>query len=284
MSLGRIYNVNDTIFGGKFSLRSIKSFSKQAAIDIENYLKKRPHEVYGSWAQHAQGSRNSRPPADLDVAVQSVPKSRDAMTSILRKNGYNVRQKNYPEYGAAQIEVFKKGYGWDVLIDLQPLKKHQSEKRDFTGASPVKPIKDKQSGLVVQAPSDQLRRKHSAISNPNMPEHRKQKDSYDFVALYGDLQVSEDLKRDAKLLRGPPSFKEVMETPWKGISTPALAKRLEKDKNLERGSLKEAARSPLTPAQKRKWVKFATAHPEYDLDDIDFDKNGNLYVKDGWRR
>lgn len=283
MSLKKLYNVNDTVFGDGYRIGSIKAFNSKASRELTNFLKKRPHEIYGSSAQYSQGSRNNRPPADLDIAINNVNKAAPAIATILRRNGYTVRIDRYPEYGAAQV-VGKKGKVWDTLVDLQPLDRHQSEERQYTGATAVFPKKDKVSGLTIQSPNDQLRRKHSAISNPNMPEHRKLKDSYDFVALYGDLKVSDGLKKELKLYKGMPSFSEVMQTPWKGSPALVVARKLEREKKLPKGSLKKAAEPPLTDAQRRRWVKFAADHPEIDPDDINFDKNGRIVVIGGRKR
>lgn len=274
-----LYDVDDTVFGTGYRISLIRAINKPAANQLEAFFKKRPHEIYGSSSQYAQGSRNNRPPADLDVAINNVMKVAPIVASILKRNGYVVRIDKFPTYGAAQI-VVKKGRVWDTLVDLQPLTKHQTERRT-TGACPVPPKFDKTSGLTIQAPNDQLRRKHSAVLEKNMPAHRRYKDSYDFVALSNDLKVSDDLKKELKLYKGMPSFDDVMTYPWKGDSSDVVANRLEKEKELPKGSLKKAARPPLTAAQKRAWVKFASAHPDINPDDINFDKNGKIVVMKG---
>ncbi|MDO4555495.1 MAG: hypothetical protein Q4B70_10155 [Lachnospiraceae bacterium] len=272
----KLYSVNDTVFGKGFKIASIKAFNKKAAAEIEAYLKKRPHEIYGSGPQASWGSKNQRRPADLDLGITNPKQAATELAKILKRNGYLVRVRYLPEYSSAKVETLRRGV-WDTIIDLQPLKKHQTERMTNTNARPVPPKKDERTGLYIQSPSDQLRRKHNAILEKDMPEHRKVKDSYDYVAIVNDLQESENLKKDVKLLTGMPSFGEIMKTPWKS-SAWVLAEKLEREKGLDKKALDNAALPPLSNADKRKWVKFVTNHPDIDINKIDIGDDGEIYV------
>ena len=273
----QLYYVKDTIFGDGFRISKIKAFNQKAANGVENYLRNRKHEIYGSAAAYSQGSRNMRPPADLDVAVDNVDKSANAFSSILRNSGYQTRVHYYPEYKAAQIE-YKTRAGWEVIIDVQPLAKHQSEVREFTGAAPVPPRRDPVSGLYIQNPSDQLRRKHSAVLNPEMPEHRKQKDSFDYVNLVNDMLVSESVKRDANILSGRVSWNDIMNTPMKPDNAWAISERVEREKGLDEHALDNAVKPPLTYGEKRRIVRYMANHPHIHPDDINITKGGKIFV------
>lgn len=282
-SMKHLYNVNDTIFGQGYRVKSIKAFSPSASTAIEEYLKKRPHEIYGSSAQFSWGSRNQREPGDLDIATRYPTKDAKALSAILNKHGYKTVHRTIPQFKSAKVEMWKNGK-WVTLIDIQPLEIHQSERRDYTNATAVRPKRDSKTGLYVQTPNDQLRRKHSAILNKNMPEHRKKKDSHDFVALVNDLKVSEDVKKDARLMRNQYSFEDVMSSPWRSEGAWVIAERLEYEKGLENHSLNPATKNPITQTERKKIVRFMADNPHINPDDINITKTGEIYVENRSRQ
>ena len=81
-----LYDVDDTVFGTGYRISLIRAINKPAANQLEAFFKKRPHEIYGSSSQYAQGSRNNRPPADLDVAINNVMKVAPIVASNERFN------------------------------------------------------------------------------------------------------------------------------------------------------------------------------------------------------
>ncbi len=140
-------------------MRSIKRLNPSQSDAIQRYLSGIDHEIYGSSAQAAWGSRLQRSPADLDVAVRNVRKSAYYLITILERyrDGNQYRLKFKPEYGSAYIEMFDpQKKMWDTIIDIQPLNDHKSQKPDAirlkgNGKYPD-PYADKSSGPVTQQP------------------------------------------------------------------------------------------------------------------------------------
>ncbi len=259
---------------------------------IQKYLTGIAHEIYGSSAQASWGSKNQRNPADLDIGVSNVRKSAYYLLTIMERfrdgNQYRLRFK--PEFGSAAIEMFDtKSNMWDTLIDIQPLKDHQSQKPDTfklkgKGTYPD-PYSDKRSGLTIQSPNNQYLRKLNAVSNPDLADKRKLKDSVDMVNLHADFRESEKLKRDARILRWDWSELHEISKKEKRYHDPTNLTALELGEQLERihdlpdSTFGNPYDRPLTKKERKKWVWTAVNNPNVPLKDIDIDKKGSVRIK-----
>ncbi len=273
-------------------MRSIKRLNPSQSDAIQRYLSGIDHEIYGSSAQAAWGSRLQRSPADLDVAVRNVRKSAYYLITILERyrDGNQYRLKFKPEYGSAYIEMFDpQKKMWDTIIDIQPLNDHKSQKPDAirlkgNGKYPD-PYADKSSGLTVQSPNNQYLRKLNAVASPDLAAKRKLKDSKDMVNLHRDFVESEKLKRDANILRW--DWREMHEIGKKkkryydptNLSAMELGEQLERIHELPESTFGNPYDRPLTKKEKKKWVWTAVKNPEVPLNNIDIDKKGNVRIK-----
>jgi len=204
-----MYSIKDTIFEDeRDTIQQAGLFDKSTASSIAKYLTTIDHEIYGSAAQNQIGSRGTREPGDLDIAVRNTKQTAKRLAAILAYHGYAVRVNDdkFKEWGSVAVESRHRGT-WITIIDLHPIGDHQSKKRDYTKANPVMPIKRK--GLNVQSAQDQLRRKHASVLNPNMPEKRKKKDTQDYVQQVKDLKTSYKAHKGVKILRADVTRKDV---------------------------------------------------------------------------
>lgn len=120
----------------------------------------------------------------------------------MKRSGYSPRLKYYPQYGSQQILLKNKQSGeWDQIIDIQSLHEHQSQKFDNIGQRSVNPNKDK-SGYTIQNPRDQLNRKQNSVLDKEMPEHRQDKDRFDYLRVQTDLRESEKILANQALIKG----------------------------------------------------------------------------------
>jgi hypothetical protein len=283
---------NDLVYEDYYVIKNIKRFNHSQAEALISYLSGIRHEIYGSSAQASWGSRIQRNPDDLDVGVNDVRKSAYYMLRILVKyrdgNQYQLRFK--PEFGSASIVMWdSKTNQWNTIIDIQPLKEHQEQKPDSIRLKGKRtypdPYVDQTTGLTIQSPNNQYLRKLNAVSNPNLAEKRKEKDSKDMVNLHRDFVDSEKLKRDANILRW--DWRELHDISKRkkryvdptDVSELELGEQLEKIHNLPESTFGNPYDRPLTKKEKKKFVWTAVKNPDVPLDKINIGKDGNIRIR-----
>ena len=269
-----LYSESDTIFHNGQDFGRISRLNDCAQKKLINYIKNRPHEIYGSYAASVWGSKNQRNPNDLDIAAVNVKKTATGIFDILKSCGYVPKLIFNPEWGSAAVQLYdQEKKEWDTIVDVQPLSEHQKTEYENIKSRSASP--GEYGGLSTQSPNDQLRRKANSIYG-DTPEHRVEKDSYDYISTLSDLAESNQLKGHAEIMRG-----EIPErSRFSHLDVAIEAMRVSKNKGVPFSDLAPALRDQTTNPMERNFLKFAVMNPKANLDDIDVDQYGNVYYKD----
>lgn len=286
--------IKDTVYKNEVDFSKINRLNPKQIEKIKNYISRRPHEIYGSFQASSWGSSLQRRPADLDIQVNDVKKTQEQMKQILKQSGYSPRIHFYPEYNSQQVTLRNNATGeWDQIVDIQPLEEHQNTKMENTGKRSIKPIQ--KDGYTIQHPLDQLNRKENSVKNKNMPKHRVEKDTFDYVRTQTDLIESEKVKRNAQYMRGDLETAKKHKKNMSALGDPvtssmvAMSKYKYKVKDSKevrfedlfanKRTLQKANIDPIPQKAEKQFYEQAKSNPNVSLDDIDVDSQGNVYVK-----
>lgn len=237
----------------------------RAAHRLDTYIKSiDKHEVYGSLAMKSR-TFAARKPNDVDIVVMQPKKVAGDIAHVMRRAGSKVRIESNPQFNSHVVQVKKKNE-WVDAVDIHPLQEHRV-KFDVHGRSlPPHNIK----GVKVQRAADQLLRKANSVMahNPTdnrmgAAEHRRYKDTIDFVTTSRLLLDSKQLRAEAELEQVKKGRKALGS--WK--------KHARSLKGAPKGKL---VRDPIPEYREQQFISYARDNPNINVDMITLNKEGAL--------